>query len=99
MSETSNAAIVSEHELAEIRALIERRSGILFDASRERFFSTRIREHVVTKKLAHGSDLLRTIRSSNVEYDALLERLLTQETSFFRYPDVFDALAKKVLPY
>ncbi len=35
---------------------------------------------------------------SNVEYNALLENLLTQETSFFRYPAVFDALAKKILP-
>jgi chemotaxis protein methyltransferase CheR len=33
-----------------------------------------------------------------VEYECLLEKLLTQETSFFRYPHVFDALEKKVLP-
>jgi chemotaxis protein methyltransferase CheR len=87
----------SEHELAEIRALIEQRSGIVFDLSRERFFSTRIREHMAAKKIGHGADLLRQMRSSNVEYDALLERLLTQETSFFRYPSVFNALEKKVL--
>ena len=37
---------VSEHELSEIRGLIETRSGILFDDSRERFFSTRVVEHV-----------------------------------------------------
>jgi len=30
---------VSEHELSEIRGLIESRSGILFDESRERFLS------------------------------------------------------------
>ncbi|MFB3916942.1 MAG: protein-glutamate O-methyltransferase CheR [Terriglobales bacterium] len=89
---------ISEHELSEISALIERRSGIHFDTSRERFFSTRVREHAVAKKMAHGSDLLRIISGSNVEYDSLLERLLTQETSFFRYPDVYDALEKKVLP-
>ena len=90
--------IVSEHELSEIRGLIETRSGILFDASRERFFSTRVREHLQDKKLAHGTDLLRLIKNSNVEYDILLQRLLTQETSFFRYPAVFEALEKKVLP-
>jgi chemotaxis protein methyltransferase CheR len=89
---------VSEHELSEIRALIETRSGILFDGSRERFFSTRISEHLHEKKLAHGTDLLRTIKTSNVEYDALLERLLTQETSFFRYPEMFQALQRTVLP-
>jgi len=38
------------------------------------------------------------MNASNVEYDAVLERLLTQETSFFRYPAVYDALEKRVLP-
>jgi chemotaxis protein methyltransferase CheR len=89
---------LSDHELSEIAALIEKRSGILFDESRERFFSTRIREHLYTKRMARGSDLVRVIKASNVEYEALLERVLTQETSFFRYPHVFDALEKKVLP-
>ena len=89
---------VSEHELREIRGLIEQRSGMLFDQSRERFFSSRVREHVETKKLAHGTDLLRLIKNSNVEYDSLLQRLLTQETSFFRYPAIFEVLERRVLP-
>lgn len=97
MKEKATTAI-TEYELDEIRTLIERRSGILFDASRERFFSTRIREHVGAKHLAGGIDLLRKLRTSTVEYDALVERLLTQETSFFRYPAVYEALEKKVLP-
>src|SRR5438067_8823832 len=90
--------MVSEHELSEIRGLIETRSGILFDESRERFFSTRVREHIEAKMLAHGTDLLRLIKNSNVEYDAPLQRLLTQETSFFRYPAIYEVLEKKVLP-
>jgi chemotaxis protein methyltransferase CheR len=89
---------VSEHELSEIRGLIERRSGMLFDQTRERFFSSRVREHVEARRLSHGTDLLRLIKNSNVEYDSLLQRLLTQETSFFRYPAVFEALEKRVLP-
>jgi len=89
---------VSEHELSEIRTLIETRSGILLDGSRERFFATRVAEHLLEKKLLHGTDLLRTIKNSNVEYDAFLERLLTQETSFFRYPEIFQALQRRVLP-
>src|SRR5438270_616272 len=97
MSEKIMTAKLTEHELSEIRALIEQRSGILFDDSRERFFSQRIREHMAAKRLFHGADLLRLIRSSNVEYDALVERLLTQETSFVRYPSVFQALEKRVL--
>jgi chemotaxis protein methyltransferase CheR len=78
--------------------LIEERTGICFDESRERFFSTRVREHLRAKNFAHGTDLLRAMRKTNVEYEALLERLLTQETSFFRYPAVYDTFEKRVLP-
>jgi chemotaxis protein methyltransferase CheR len=91
-------AKLSESELEEISALIEQRSAILFDSSRERFFSTRVREHLEEKSLATGSDLLRQVRGSSIECEALLERLLTQETSFFRYPAVYEALEKKILP-
>jgi chemotaxis protein methyltransferase CheR len=89
---------LSEHELSEIRMLIEERTGICFDESRERFFSTRVREQLRLKGMERGTDLLRAIRKSNVEYEALLERLLTQETSFFRYPGVYEAFEKRVLP-
>jgi chemotaxis protein methyltransferase CheR len=89
---------LSEHELSEIRMLIEERTGICFDESRERFFSARVKEHLRAKGLDRGTDLLRAIRKSNVDYEALLEGLLTQETSFFRYPSVYQAFEKRVLP-
>jgi chemotaxis protein methyltransferase CheR len=89
---------LSEHELSEIRMLIEERTGIHFDASRERFFSTRVREHLCERGYTRGTDLLRAARKTNVEYESLLEKLLTQETSFFRYPAVFEAFEKHVLP-
>ena len=92
------AAGLSEHEQSEIRMLIEERTGIRFDESRERFFSTRVREHLHAKGFARGTDLLRAMRKTNVEYEALLERLLTQETSFFRYPAVYETFEKRVLP-
>jgi len=89
---------LSEHELSEIRMLIEERTGIHFDSSRERFFSTRVREHLHDRGYARGTELLRAVRKTNLEYEALLEKLLTQETTFFRYPAVFEAFEKRVLP-
>ncbi len=89
---------VTDHELSEMRALIEHRSGILFDESRQRFFPPRVRDYIEAKRLTNGSELLRLVRGSNVEYDKFLENLLTQETSFIRYPAIFRALEKKVLP-
>jgi chemotaxis protein methyltransferase CheR len=94
----ATAPRLTESELDQIRMLIENRSAILFDASRERFFSTHVREYLAEKKLASGTELLGLIRGSSVEYEALLENLLTQETSFFRYPAVYEALEQKILP-
>ena len=93
-----NSAIVTEHELAEMRLFIERRSGILFDESRTRFLSNRVCEHLKEIGFSRGADLLRLIRNSNAAYERLLERLLTQETSFFRYPAIYQALETRVLP-
>lgn len=88
---------IGEMELAEVRALIEQRTGIVLDESRHRFFSTRVRDYIAERKLGHAAELVKLMRSSNVEYDAFLERLLTQETSFNRYPSVYDALENRVL--
>jgi chemotaxis protein methyltransferase CheR len=99
MSERQGAGHgLTDHELSEIRMLIEERTGIHFDESRERFLSTRVREHMHERKYTRVSELLRAVRKTNVEYDSFLERMLTQETSFFRYPAVYEAFEKRVLP-
>ena len=87
----------TELELDELRALVERRAGIHLDETRDRFLAARVREHMQERGIANAGDLLGRVRRSNFEYEALLERLLTQETSFFRYPSVFEALRNSVL--
>jgi len=47
---------------------------------------------------ARGTDLLRSIKKTTFDFQELLESLLTQETSFFRYPSVFEAFEKRILP-
>jgi len=98
MSEVEVNPMLTGHEVRELQLLIEQRSGILFDESRERFLTTRVVEHMQRKRLNYGLELLRLVRGSNVEYDAMLERLLTQETSFLRYPGLFAAFEQRVLP-
>ena len=90
--------MLTGHEVRELQLLIEQRSGILFDVSRERFLTTRVVEHMQRKRLSYGLELLRLVRGSNAEYDDMLERLLTQETSFLRYPGLFSAFEQRVLP-
>jgi chemotaxis protein methyltransferase CheR len=91
-------AAVTASELDEFRTLIEERSAIFFDASRERFFAPRVNEYLRGSGEQSAAALLRRIRGSNVEYDRFLGSLLTQETSFFRYADVFQTLERVVLP-
>jgi chemotaxis protein methyltransferase CheR len=91
-------AAATASELDEFRTLIEERSAILFDASRERFFAPRVNQYLRESGEPDAAGLLRRIRASNVEYDRFLESLLTQETSFFRYPAIFQALERVVLP-
>jgi chemotaxis protein methyltransferase CheR len=57
-----------------------------------------VREHLQARGFERGTDFLRAARKTNVEYEALLERLLTQETTFFRYPAVYEAFQKRALP-
>ncbi len=45
--------------------LIEQRSGIVFDESRERFLTSRVSEHMQRKRLTYGVELLRMVRHSN----------------------------------
>jgi chemotaxis protein methyltransferase CheR len=96
--DNQNPAPAREQDLAEIRLLIEQRSGIQFDESRSRFFSARIADHLRECGVDGTAELVRLVRNSNVEYERLLQRVLTQETSFYRYPAIFEALRERVLP-
>jgi chemotaxis protein methyltransferase CheR len=98
MMEAQTNPVLTDHEVRELRALIEQRSGIVFDESRERFLTSRVVEHMQRKHMRHGMELLRMVRQSNLEYDTMLERLLTQETRFLRYPGLFTAFEQNVLP-
>ncbi len=98
MIEAGANPVLTDHEVRELQLLIEQRSGIVFDESRERFLTTRVVEHMLHKRLSFGAELLRSVRGSNVEYDSMLERLLTQETRFLRYPGLFSAFENHVLP-
>jgi chemotaxis protein methyltransferase CheR len=98
MNEAGMNPVLTDHEVREMQLLIEQRSGIVFDESRERFLTSRVVEHMQRKSLTYGMELLRLVRGSNVEYDTMLERLLTQETRFLRYPGLFSAFEQHVLP-
>ena len=84
-------------DLSPIRALIQERSGIHFDDALQPHFAGQIREHMAARKMAQATDLLRVLRDSTLEYEELLERLLSYQSWFLRHPSAFTVLEKKVL--
>jgi len=84
-------------DLSPIRALIEERSGIHFEETLQPHFAGQIREHMAARKMAQTIDLLRVLRDSSLEYEELLERLLSYQSWLLRHPSAFTALEKKVL--
>jgi chemotaxis methyl-accepting protein methylase len=86
----------ADHELSEIRAYLESRTGMWFDLSGS--FRERIREYMQAKRVASTAELVKALRSSSADYETLLDRLLARDGGFFRYAGMFGALEMLVLP-
>ncbi|MBZ5719420.1 MAG: protein-glutamate O-methyltransferase CheR [Acidobacteriia bacterium] len=88
---------VLEHELSELRLILERQAGVLLDTPAE-ILSDVLRKYLLSKHQGSVQDMLSLLRSSDAECERLLEPLLDPQTGFFRYPQAFEALATLVLP-
>ena len=97
MHKLSTRVAVLEHELSELRVLLEREAGVLFDGPTE-MLTARVAGFLESRHLTSASDLIKLIQSSETENEALLESLLDGETGFFRNLAAFEAFEKKVLP-
>jgi two-component system, chemotaxis family, CheB/CheR fusion protein len=88
---------VLEHELSELRLILERQAGVLLDTPTE-VLSDLVQEYMLAKRPGGVPDVLNLLRSSDAECERMLETLLDAQTQFFRYPQAFECLANKVLP-
>ena len=85
-------------DLRPVYGLLEQRSGLAFATARQAEADARLRAHMEHRRAATVEDLLRLLRHSAAEYDALLDHLLADVGGFFRVASVFEALADRVLP-
>ena len=97
MHKLSATVAILEHELSEIRLILERKTGVLVQTPAEKL-SEIVAEHLDPRASASATDLLDRLRSSDSECESLTERLVGGETGFFRCPAAFDSLAKVVIP-
>jgi chemotaxis methyl-accepting protein methylase len=91
---------ILEHELSELRLLVERQAGLLLDCPNSAL-AAHVAEYLESQQLESASALLDGLRSSDqdpVMLPQFLDGLLNMNTSFFRHPGAMNAFARQVLP-
>jgi chemotaxis protein methyltransferase CheR len=91
---------ILEHELSELRLLVERQTGILLDCPNSAL-AAHLAEYLESHELESPAALLARLRSPEldpVEVASFLDGVLNVRTGFFRHPGAMNALARQVIP-
>src|SRR5271163_3256668 len=83
MHKLISTSTILEHELSEVRLLVERHSGVVLDCPNSAL-AAHLADYVETQGLGSST--------------TLLERLLNTNTGFFRHPGALNALTRQVVP-
>src|SRR5215467_3600601 len=81
--------------------LILRRCGLTFRTARLTDVMAIVRDQTKLRGLPNEASYYQFLSKSEesaAEWDALIERLINHETSFFRHPPSFEALKRHILP-
>jgi len=91
---------ILEHEISELRLLVERQAGVVLD-SPNNALAGRVADFIEAQDLDSSTTLLERLRSPEQDpsiLPALLEGLINTNTGFFRHPGALNALTRQVLP-
>ena len=91
---------ILEHELSELRLLVERQTGVLLDCPNSAL-AAHVAEYLERHELESPAALLDSFRGSDLDPATLAEFLdgvLNARTGFYRHPGAMNALARHVLP-
>jgi len=91
---------ILEHELSELRLLVERQTGILLDCPNSAL-AAHVAEYLEAHELESPAALLARMRGSELdpaEFSNFLDGVLNVNTGFFRHPGAMTALARQVVP-
>jgi chemotaxis methyl-accepting protein methylase len=91
---------ILEHELSELRLLVERQTGILLDCPNSAL-AAHVAEYLEKHDLESPGILFERLRASDRDPAALpgfLDGVLNVNTGFFRHPGAMNALARQVIP-
>ncbi len=91
---------ILEHELSELRLLVERQTGILLDCPNSAL-AARVADYLESQELESPAALLERLRAPELDPAMLatfLDGALNANTGFFRHPGAMNALARQVIP-
>jgi two-component system CheB/CheR fusion protein len=91
---------ILEHELSELRLLVERQTGILLDCPNSAL-AAHVADYLESHEMDSPAALLARLRASELdpaELAAFLDGILNVNTGFFRHPGAMNALARQVVP-
>jgi two-component system, chemotaxis family, CheB/CheR fusion protein len=91
------SAEVSSEGLREILKLLKNRTGHDFSLYKKNTIHRRIERRMAVHQLETVPEYLRYLQQTPTELDLLFKELLIGVTSFFRDPDAFNILRKKIL--
>jgi len=91
---------ILEHELSELRLLVERQTGILLDCPNSAL-AAHVAEYLEKHDLESSGVLFERLRASDRDpaaFPGFLDGVLNVNTGFFRHPGAMNALARQVIP-
>jgi chemotaxis methyl-accepting protein methylase len=91
---------ILEHELSDLRLLVERQAGILLDCPNSAL-AAHVADYLEAQDLDSAASVLERLRSGDLDPAFLpqfLDGVVNTDTGFFRHPGAMGALTKQVLP-
>jgi two-component system CheB/CheR fusion protein len=91
---------ILDHELSELRLLVERQIGVLLDCPNSAL-AAHVAEFLESENLDSSAALLSTLRASDRDPSMMarfLDGILNVTTGFFRHPSAMSALTNYVIP-
>lgn len=96
--EATEPRLAQERDLKKILLLLRKHSGVDFSLYRPTTIQRRIQRRMLLSKAETLEGYAGALRDNSVELDALYSDLLISVTTFFRNPEAFRVLKRKVFP-
>jgi len=89
---------ISPEEVERVKKKLLEESGLDFSEYRDRHLVRGIARHMKSKGISDMDSYLAWLEANSSDYEDLVEALTVKYTMFFRNPELFDVVYRKVLP-